>query len=354
GVVVRGEQVVSNEEEANEERDDCICKDSVNIKEHECNKASDDTVNDQNIENVMWKRKEIRCVMNGWMLNSTCLGLRKKSRLSLKNDIPLRDKDPPYPFDYPMRRLTMEEILAKFIHEGRPKHEMEIFIKEVRTTNEFLLKERSNLLSELKIELNELSNVMSNVLIPKNKVNGVKTRGGKMTSEATSSKEIDETRVNKNKPPRFEQDVQEKPHDDGVENKSLSIPERTTQPMNLKQLDINIPFIEALVQIPKYAKYLKSLLTNKSRLEEAYTETINERCSAVLLNELPLKEKDPRSFTSPCQVLEKHKEAKDLPEDHLSRFENPHMEVLTKREIADKLSNEHLMVLESKFNNDEP
>nr|GFA94050.1 hypothetical protein [Tanacetum cinerariifolium] len=35
---------------------------------------------------------------------------------------------------------------------------------------------------------------------------------------------------------------------------------------NLKQLRINLPFIEALVQMPKYAKYLKSLLTNKSRL----------------------------------------------------------------------------------------
>ncbi|GKD55465.1 hypothetical protein Tco_1288852, partial [Tanacetum coccineum] len=289
----------------------------------------------------------------------------------------------PYPFDYPMRRLTMEEILAKFIDEGRREHEeMEIFIKEFRITNELLLKTRSNLLSELKIEVNELSKVVSNVLIPKNEVKGVTTRGGKMTSEATRSKEINETGINKNEPPRFEQDVQEKPHDDGVENKSSSIPEKAAHPLvkpqqssipfpnrvrkekeealqrnfleNLKQLDINIPFIEALLQIPKYAKYLKSLLTNKSRLEEACTETMNERCSAVLLNELPSKEKDPRNFTIPCQVLEKHKEAEDLAADHLSRFESPHMEVLTEREIADKFSDEHLMVLKSKFKDDEP
>ncbi|GJU46913.1 hypothetical protein Tco_1204179 [Tanacetum coccineum] len=149
-------------------------------------------------------------------------------------------REPPYPFDYPMRRLTMEEMLAKFIDEGRREHEeMEIFIKEFRTTNELLLKTRSNLLSELKIK-------------------------------SPRSKEINETRINKNKPPRFEQDVQEKPHDDGVENKSSSTPERTTQPLvkpqqssipfpnrvrkekeealqrkfleNLKQIDINIPF----------------------------------------------------------------------------------------------------------------
>ncbi|GKA43125.1 hypothetical protein Tco_0735849 [Tanacetum coccineum] len=140
-----------------------------------------------------------------------------------------REPDPPYLFDYPTRRLTMEEILAKFIDEGRSGHkEIEIFIKEFETTNELLLKTQNNLLSELKIEVNKLSKVMSNVLIPKNEVKGVTTRGGKMTSEATRSKEINETRININEPPGFEQDVQEKTNNDGVENKSSSVPERTT------------------------------------------------------------------------------------------------------------------------------
>ncbi|GKA63850.1 hypothetical protein Tco_0763456, partial [Tanacetum coccineum] len=176
---------------------------------------------------------------------------------------------PPYPFNYPTRRLTIEEMLNKFIDEGRcEQDEIEIFIKEFRTTKELLLKEQSNLLSELKIEVNELSKVMSNVLIPKNEVKGVTTRGGKMMFEAIRSKEINENGINKNKPPRFEQDVQEKLNDDGVENKPSSISERTTQPLvkpqhscipfpnrvkkekeealqqkfleNMKQLDINI------------------------------------------------------------------------------------------------------------------
>ncbi|GKF42416.1 hypothetical protein Tco_0125758, partial [Tanacetum coccineum] len=239
--------------------------------------------------------------------------------------------EPPYPFNYPTRRLTIEEMLAKFIDEGRREHEeMDIFIKEFRTTNELLLKIQSNLLSELKIKVNELSKVVSNVLIPKNKVKGVTTRGGKMTSEATRSKEINETGINKNEPLRFEQ---EKPHDDGVENKSSSISKKATHPLvkpqqlsipflnrvrkekeealqrkyleNLKQLDINILFIEALLQIPKHAKYLKSLLTNKSKLKEACTETMNERCSTVFLNELPSKQNDLMSFTTPYQVFEK-------------------------------------------------
>ncbi|GJU80996.1 reverse transcriptase domain-containing protein [Tanacetum coccineum] len=75
---------------------------------------------------------------------------------------------------------------------------------------------------------------------------------------------------------------------------------------NLKQLRINLPFIEALAQMTKYAKFLRSLLTNKARIEEACTITMNERCSAVLLNKLPSKENDPGSFTIPCNIGQLH------------------------------------------------
>ncbi|GJY86328.1 reverse transcriptase domain-containing protein [Tanacetum coccineum] len=48
------------------------------------------------------------------------------------------------------------------------------------------------------------------------------------------------------------------------------------------------------------------------------------------------------------------KEAENLAADHLSMLENPHMEMLTDREIADEFPNEHLMMLKTKFNDDEP
>ncbi|XP_035845295.1 uncharacterized protein LOC118491547 [Helianthus annuus] len=35
-----------------------------------------------------------------------------------------------------------------------------------------------------------------------------------------------------------------------------------------KQLHINLPFVEALAQMPKYAKFLKDILSNKKKLEE--------------------------------------------------------------------------------------
>ncbi|GKE80058.1 putative nucleotidyltransferase, ribonuclease H, partial [Tanacetum coccineum] len=83
---------------------------------------------------------------------------------------------------------------------------------------------------------------------------------------------------------------------------------------NLQQLSINIPFVEALEQIPKYAMFMKDLLTNKAKFEETSKVTLNERCSAVLLNEIPLKEKVPRSFTIPCAIgkVGIHKSLADL------------------------------------------
>jgi len=35
-----------------------------------------------------------------------------------------------------------------------------------------------------------------------------------------------------------------------------------------KQSHINVPFVEAIAQMPKYAKFLKEILSNKKKLEE--------------------------------------------------------------------------------------
>ncbi|KAD7477475.1 hypothetical protein E3N88_00611 [Mikania micrantha] len=69
-----------------------------------------------------------------------------------------------------------------------------------------------------------------------------------------------------------------------------------------KQLHINLPFVEALAQMPKYAKFLKDILTNKKKLEELSHVTLSEECSAILQNKLPQKMNDPGSFTVPCLI----------------------------------------------------
>nr|GEY39503.1 reverse transcriptase domain-containing protein [Tanacetum cinerariifolium] len=67
-----------------------------------------------------------------------------------------------------------------------------------------------------------------------------------------------------------------------------------------KQLHVNIPFSEALAQMPKYAKFLKDLLSNKSKIEELSNVELNANCLAIELNKIPEKMGDSGPFTMPC------------------------------------------------------
>ncbi|PKA48168.1 hypothetical protein AXF42_Ash020513 [Apostasia shenzhenica] len=69
-----------------------------------------------------------------------------------------------------------------------------------------------------------------------------------------------------------------------------------------KKLHINIPFADALAQMPSYAKFLKEILANKRKLNDFETVCLTEESSVVLQNKLPPKLKDPGSFSIPCII----------------------------------------------------
>ena len=69
-----------------------------------------------------------------------------------------------------------------------------------------------------------------------------------------------------------------------------------------KKLHINIPFADALEQMPSYVKFMKDILSKKRRLSDFETVNLNEECSAILQRKLPQKLKDLGSFTIPCTV----------------------------------------------------
>ncbi|GKE83974.1 reverse transcriptase domain-containing protein, partial [Tanacetum coccineum] len=52
--------------------------------------------------------------------------------------------------------------------------------------------------------------------------------------------------------------------------------------------------------MPKFAKMVKDLLTNKEKLIEMANTSLNENCSAVLLKKLPKKLRDTGRFLIPC------------------------------------------------------
>ncbi|GKD66027.1 reverse transcriptase domain-containing protein, partial [Tanacetum coccineum] len=71
-----------------------------------------------------------------------------------------------------------------------------------------------------------------------------------------------------------------------------------------KQLRLEIGLKDALVEMPKFNKWLSSLLRNKEKLEDIAITTVNAECSAIIMNKVLEKLEDPRNFFIPCALQE--------------------------------------------------
>nr|GEY46945.1 reverse transcriptase domain-containing protein [Tanacetum cinerariifolium] len=70
-----------------------------------------------------------------------------------------------------------------------------------------------------------------------------------------------------------------------------------------KDMSFEISFTDALILMPKFPSTLKALIRNKEKLSEMARTSMNEHCSAVILNRLPKKLGDPGKFLIPCEFL---------------------------------------------------
>ncbi|XP_031112038.1 uncharacterized protein LOC116016009 [Ipomoea triloba] len=72
----------------------------------------------------------------------------------------------------------------------------------------------------------------------------------------------------------------------------------------LDKLEISMPFVEAITQIPSYKKFPKNILGNKKKSEKSAVVDLSEGAltCAVLQHKLPPKLKDPGSFSIPCII----------------------------------------------------
>ena len=70
-----------------------------------------------------------------------------------------------------------------------------------------------------------------------------------------------------------------------------------------KKIEISIPFVETINQMPNYSKFLKEILSKKKRIVGEGIVNLIATCSAVIQISLPTKMKDPGSFTIPCSIV---------------------------------------------------
>ncbi|XP_019259084.1 PREDICTED: uncharacterized protein LOC109237255 [Nicotiana attenuata] len=76
--------------------------------------------------------------------------------------------------------------------------------------------------------------------------------------------------------------------------------EASSEPVEAVQL--NIPLVDVLREIPKYAKYIKDIVDHKRRLTEFKTVALTEECTSRVQNKLHQKLKDLGRFTIPVRM----------------------------------------------------
>ncbi|XP_070017836.1 uncharacterized protein [Nicotiana sylvestris] len=70
----------------------------------------------------------------------------------------------------------------------------------------------------------------------------------------------------------------------------------------LRKIQLNIPLMDALREIPRYAKMMKDLMSQKFGFQDLSTITLMQTCSTVVTRPMAQKVSDPGSFTIPCTI----------------------------------------------------
>ncbi|KAK4386222.1 hypothetical protein Sango_2492800 [Sesamum angolense] len=70
----------------------------------------------------------------------------------------------------------------------------------------------------------------------------------------------------------------------------------------LRKIEVNIPLLDAIKQVPRYAKFLKELCTNKSKLRGNERVSMGENVSIIFQRKLPPKCEDLGTFSMTCKI----------------------------------------------------
>nr|XP_009593721.1 uncharacterized protein LOC104090360 [Nicotiana tomentosiformis] len=69
----------------------------------------------------------------------------------------------------------------------------------------------------------------------------------------------------------------------------------------LKQLSVNIPFVETFQEMPDFSKYLKDLITKKRTIKNEVV-SVTHRVTFIIATTAVQQKEDPGAFTIPCTI----------------------------------------------------
>ncbi|KAL5543361.1 hypothetical protein UlMin_007145 [Ulmus minor] len=177
------------------------------------------------------------------------------------------------------KQTDLEGILGKFIEESRTNFR----------NQEAINRDIQNQLGQLSKQIAERSqgSLPSDTINPKEHAKAITLRSGKEVEKPRKpEKKMEESKEK----PSTSQDVQPSPtakYEPPIPYPQRLIKKKLDNQFDkfleiFKKLHININFAEMLEQMPKYAKFMKEILSKKRKLGDYETVILNEECSAVL------------------------------------------------------------------------
>ncbi|CAJ2656660.1 unnamed protein product [Trifolium pratense] len=253
-------------------------QEAMKISQESANKNHEAYI--KNLETQMGQlSRQVASSSNGGFEGNTCNNPKKESC----NAIHLRSRVVPTPVSEPRAKENMSNEVEDKVVKGRSGKEKYHEGEVENERNGELEKEVENKSKNEKIEKSEKR---------KEKEGGVENeRKSKILKDGEKAQEV------------LPHEKLPYPHKKKSKRKDIDF-KKFMEMFN--SLQVTIPFMEALEQMPVYAKFMKELLTKKRKPKEDETVLLTEECSAILQRKLPQKKKDPGSFTIPCSIGNLH------------------------------------------------
>ncbi|KAJ9188714.1 hypothetical protein P3X46_000083 [Hevea brasiliensis] len=225
-----------------------------------------------------------------------------------KTDISSRDKQPPPP---PSNQgMSLDEIIKALANNTQQ------FQQETRNSIQNIERQIGQLASSVsKLEAQGSGKLpLQTVINPKENASAILLRSGKKVDNQTPHETIKKKKkqgAKESEVPEVEINTELKLNK--VNNSVLPLfPCRLAKNKKEEQekeiletfrkVDVNIPLLDAIKQVPKYAKFLKELCTTKHKLRNNEKISVGKNVSALIQRKLPPKCKDPGSFFIPYRI----------------------------------------------------
>nr|AFN88198.1 retropepsin-like protein [Phaseolus vulgaris] len=176
-----------------------------------------------------------------------------------------------------------------------------------------------NQIGQLVTRMNEMNSKGSDKLPSQTAINPHNVNSITLRSENDNQRRINTRNKDMDVPPRPSHEVDIQGGNASLDRPSIPLPfpqrvvqtsrkmEKTDKEIleTFRKVEVNIPLLDVIKQIPRYAKFFKDLCTHKRRLKGNEKVNMGRNVSALIAKPaaaIPEKCKDPGTFTIPCII----------------------------------------------------